>query len=149
MWCHNVKIASLTLVRSVHNTKCKGLFNVFVFWKADREKEAQKARDEEARQRRERQENEERELAERQKAEVERSRERKRNEIRRRLPKEPEATDSRKMARLRFRIPVKGDAENMEEDSGSSNGNGLLSSSRKCPVSPCCLHKWRHIIRRA
>ncbi len=60
-------------------------------------------------------------MAERQKAELERSKERKRNEIRRRLPKEPEATDSRKMARLRFRIPAKGDADNMEEESGNGN----------------------------
>ena len=135
--CLNVNAASNARARRVHNTKCKSLF--FVFSKADREKEAQKARDEEARQRRERQENEDRELAERQKAEVERSRERIRNEIRRRLPKEPEATDSRKMARLRFRIPVKGDAENMEEDSGNSNGNGLfISSSRLFSVSPYC-----------
>ena len=95
-------------------------------FQADREKEAQRAREEEARLRRERQENEERQVAERKKAEVEREKERKRNLIKRRLPKEPEVDDSRKMARLRFRIPAKKDPDAMDDDSGSSGNISTL-----------------------
>ncbi len=59
-------------------------------------------------------------MAERKKAEAEKEKEQKRNVIRRRLPKEPKPDDSRKMARLRFRIPAKGDPDAMDDDSGSS-----------------------------
>jgi hypothetical protein len=86
--------------------------------KADREKEAQRAREEEERKRLEQQETAERQLADKQKAEIERQKERRRTEIRRKLPAEPSATDSRKLARLRFRIPKKGNVESEEEENG-------------------------------
>ena len=95
---------------------------------ADREKEAQRARNEEERKRLERQETAERQVAERQKAQVEKEKERRRADIRRKLPAEPSATDSRKLARLRFRIPKKGDSESGAEE---ENGGKLYSNCKQ------------------
>jgi hypothetical protein len=67
----------------------------------------------------------ERAEAERVKAEAEQAKERKRNEIRRRLPKVPEASDTRKVARLRFRVPARGSTE--ENDDGASGGIPYLT----------------------
>ena len=106
------------------------LKSTFVLFKADREKEAQRAREEEERRVRERQELVERAEAERQKAESEQAKERKRNEIRRRLPKEPEASDSRKVARLRFRVPTRGNLD--EADEGGAGGNAELVWGNDC-----------------
>ena len=101
---------------------------------ADREKEAQRARDEEERARVQKQETAERQLAERQKAEVDRQKERRRNEIVRKLPAEPSATDSRKLARLRFRIPNKKDSESAEEENGGKLLLGQFIAGRFIPT---------------